>query len=155
MANYVLDTGVLLGYVRGAAYAGYVDNKYAPAQAPNLATISVVSTGELYSFALRRNWGTTKQNALATLLRSIPAVPIRQESIVRKFAEIHAYNHRQHPSLPPPNSGHSMGDNDIWIAATASVLNASLLTTDHDFEHLDGVFLQVIFIDQHLTPADA
>ena len=24
-----------------------------------------------------------------------------------------------------------MGDNDTWIAATASVLNATLLTTDH------------------------
>ena len=48
-----------------------------------------------------------------------------------------------------------MGDNDIWIAATSSVLKAVLLTTDHDFDHLDGVFLKVIYIDQKLTPADA
>jgi len=48
-----------------------------------------------------------------------------------------------------------MGDNDIWIAATASVLKATLLTTDRDFDHLDGVFLRVFYIDQKLTAADA
>ena len=36
-----------------------------------------------------------------------------------------------------------------------AALKAALLTTDHDFDHLDGVFLKVIYIDQKLTPADA
>jgi predicted nucleic acid-binding protein len=154
VASYLLDTGVLLGYVRGAPYAGYVDKKFAPSRPPNVATISVTSIGELYSFALRRNWGPQKQMALSALLRSIPSTPVRQPSILQKFAEIDAFNHRQHPTLPPPSSGHTMGDNDIWVAATASVLNATLLTTDHDF-HLHNIFLKVIYIDQSLTPADA
>jgi predicted nucleic acid-binding protein len=45
-----------------------------------------------------------------------------------------------------------MGKNDIWIAATASVLNATLITTDNDFDHLNGVFLPVIYIDPKTTP---
>jgi tRNA(fMet)-specific endonuclease VapC len=155
MATYLLDTGVLVGYVRGAAFAGYVDKKYSPATAPNVATISIVSAAELHSFALRRNWGPQKQNMFATLLRSIPWTPIRQAALLHKFAEIDAFNHRKHPKLANPTSGHAMGDNDIWIAATASVLNAILLTTDHDFEHLDPAFLKVIYVDQKLTPADA
>jgi tRNA(fMet)-specific endonuclease VapC len=36
-----------------------------------------------------------------------------------------------------------MGKNDLWIAATASVLGAKLLITDADFEHLAGVFLDL------------
>ncbi len=48
-----------------------------------------------------------------------------------------------------------MGKNDLWIAATASVLNAHLLVIDHDFDHLDGVFLEVIYIDQKLTATDS
>jgi predicted nucleic acid-binding protein len=155
MATYLLDTGILLGYVRGAAFAGYVDKKYSPAKAPNIATVSVVSVAELRCFALRLKWGTNKLNVLSSLLRTIPATPIRQSSIVEKFAEIKAFNHRQHPTLAPPTSGYTMGDNDIWIAATASVLNATLLTTDHDFDHLDSIFLRVVYIDQKLTPADA
>ncbi len=36
-----------------------------------------------------------------------------------------------------------MGKNDLWIAATASVLGARLLTTDNDFEHLKGKYLDL------------
>jgi tRNA(fMet)-specific endonuclease VapC len=41
-----------------------------------------------------------------------------------------------------------MGKNDIWIAATASALNAILVTTDTDFAHLDNEFLSV----SHINP---
>jgi predicted nucleic acid-binding protein len=40
-----------------------------------------------------------------------------------------------------------MGKNDLWIAATASVLDATLLTTDNDFDHLQNEFLQVAKVD--------
>lgn len=36
-----------------------------------------------------------------------------------------------------------MGKNDLWIAATASVLNLELLTTDSDFDHLGGKYLKL------------
>ena len=36
-----------------------------------------------------------------------------------------------------------MGKKDLWVAATASVLGAKLLTTDGDFDHLKGVFLDL------------
>jgi len=38
-----------------------------------------------------------------------------------------------------------MGKNDLWIAATAYTLNATLVTTDTDFDHLDGEFIEVNF----------
>ena len=44
-----------------------------------------------------------------------------------------------------------MGKNDIWIAATASVLDATLLTTDKDFDHLNNEFLNVIWLDPALN----
>lgn len=36
-----------------------------------------------------------------------------------------------------------MGKNDVWIAATAKVANAVLLTIDADFDHLNGLYLTV------------
>ena len=36
-----------------------------------------------------------------------------------------------------------MGKNDLWIAATAYAMNAQLLTTDGDFDHLDNSFFIV------------
>ena len=43
-----------------------------------------------------------------------------------------------------------MCDNDLWIAATTSALNATLITTDKDFDHLDGIFLKVIYVDRNI-----
>jgi predicted nucleic acid-binding protein len=39
-----------------------------------------------------------------------------------------------------------MGKNDLWIAATATVFQATLLTTDKDFNHLHNVFFKVEYI---------
>jgi predicted nucleic acid-binding protein len=147
MPTYVLDTNILIGYIRGAAYAAYVDKYYGPAKTPNIATVSIASVGEIYSLALRKNWGEQKRKILSDLLRSIPATPIRHQSIIQKYAEIDAYNHGQHPEHRLPSSARSMSNNDIWIAATAAVLNATLLTTDRDFDHLNDLFLPVVYVD--------
>ncbi len=40
-----------------------------------------------------------------------------------------------------------MGKNDLWIAATASVMQARLLTTDKDFDKLVPQFLARDWID--------
>lgn len=41
-----------------------------------------------------------------------------------------------------------MSKNDLWIAATAHVTGATVLSTDKDFAHLDGVWLEYRFVDQ-------
>lgn len=40
-------------------------------------------------------------------------------------------------------SARNMGKNDLWIAATAAMSEATLLTTDNDFDHLDGHYFKV------------
>lgn len=40
-----------------------------------------------------------------------------------------------------------MGKNDLWIASTASILNAKLITTDKDFRHLDQEYIDLLEID--------
>ena len=70
---------------------------------------------------------------------------------------IDSYSQGKNPSipLPPGLTARNMGKNDLWIAATGSVLDATLLTTDDDFNHLNKIFLEVVRIDQTLTGADA
>ena len=153
MALYVLDTGILLGFARGASFAKYVNDQYAPTTPPNAACASVVSIGEIRCFPIRRHWGDDKKAALETLLKHVPQVDISHDLVVHRYAEIKTYCEGQNPSRPLPKgvSAHSMGDNDLWIASTASVLNAQLITTDKDFLFLDGVFLGVVWIDQAQT----
>ena len=44
-------------------------------------------------------------------------------------------------------TGRPLGKNDVWIAATAAVTGARLLTTDKDFDRLDPLFLSRDWID--------
>jgi predicted nucleic acid-binding protein len=39
-----------------------------------------------------------------------------------------------------------MGKNDIWIAATASVFDLKLVTTDKDFDHLEEEYIDLLHI---------
>jgi len=64
MDKFVLDTGIVLGYVRGAGYADYVEKKYRLFSPPNIPLISIVSKGEIYSLAVQLNWAATKLKAL-------------------------------------------------------------------------------------------
>ena len=156
MEKFILDTGIVLGYATAAGYAEYVERKFNLFKPPNIPMISVVSKGEIYSLAIQRRWGATKLKILDELLRKLPLVDINTEQIIRRYAEIDAYSLSKDPARPLPKdqTARQMGKNDLWIAATASVLKAKLLTTDHDFDHLQGVFAEVVYIDPKLTAAD-
>lgn len=147
MASYLLDTGILVGFLRGASYAETVAAECNLWDARTVSLVSVVSDAELRSFAIRRKWGQKKLEVLNELFRRIAHVPIEQPALIEKWAEIDAFNHNKHDTLKLQGSNRKMGDNDIWIAATASVLRARLLTTDHDYDHLDGLFLDVTYVD--------
>ncbi len=115
-----------------------------------------MSKGEIYSLAIQFGWGAKKLQALDELLRKLPLVDINDERIIREYAEIEAYGLGRNAARPLPagQTARVMGKNDLWIAATTSVLKATLLTTDHDFDHLDGVFLAAVYLDQKLTVSD-
>jgi len=92
----------------------------------------------MLSLAVNSGWGSQKKNALIALLNSFITVDINNTAIIDGYAEIDAFSRR---------SGHSMGKNDVWIAATVKATQAKLLTTDQDFDHLCPVHLIRDYID--------
>jgi tRNA(fMet)-specific endonuclease VapC len=156
MSVFLLDTGILLGYIRGAGYAEYIEKKFRVSEPPNISIISVVAKGEIHSLAIQFGWGEKKRTDLESLLRKIPFVEISNDQIIMRYAEIDSYSQGKNPAklLPTGVTSRNMGKNDLWIAATGSILNATLLTIDDDFAHLHNVYLEVVRIDQKLTAAD-
>lgn len=155
MARYFLDTGVLLGYLRASPYAEHIEKKYSPLEPPNISAISIVTIAELRSIAFQKRWNEQKLLKLDSLVRKFPLIDINHHDIFDRYAEIDAYSLGRHPSksLPSGTSAKGkMGKNDLWIAATASVMSAALITTDGDFSHLYKVFLAVIFVDPNTKP---
>lgn len=156
MSLYILDTGILVGYTRGADYAKYIELEYSVSLPPNIAVISVVTVGEMLSLAFQFGWGHKRRNTLQALLSNFTTIQINDQRIIERYADIDAFSQGKHPSIKLSQgiSARNMGKNDVWIAATGSVLQATLLTTDTHFTHLDNEFLHVLHIDQKLTEKD-
>jgi tRNA(fMet)-specific endonuclease VapC len=149
MAKYLLDTGILLGYVRAVDYAKYIEQTFGLMAPTNISFISIVTVGEIYSLAAQLHWGEKRKKVVENLLDEVYSIDINNRDILERYAEIDAFSQGRsmERTLPDGMSSRNMGKNDLWIAASASVLNAKLLTTDKDFEHLNGEFLEVIYID--------
>jgi predicted nucleic acid-binding protein len=145
--TYVLDTNILVGYIRDAPYSRFIDDKFAPFEGDNFALVSIVTHGELFSLAYQLGWGKKKRAHLRSQLSEVSVLNIDYTEIIDCYAEIDAYSQGKLKGKPLGTSSRNMGKNDLWIAATASVTEASLLTTDKDFNHLDGEYLDVQYVD--------
>lgn len=135
---YLLDTNVLVHYVRGGALQQQIEQTHQLFVTPEVPLLSYVTDAELRSLAIQFGWGPTKRTQLGYLLATFRRVRIEEPGILEAYAEIDSYS---------VGHGFELGKNDVWIAATAHVTGAVLLTTDKDFDHLDGKFLQRVWID--------
>jgi tRNA(fMet)-specific endonuclease VapC len=141
MSNYLLDTNVLLLAIRSEKNWNATRQSLKLDQSANF--ISVVTLGELWSLSYQNNWGDRRISEMEKLLQQFVIVDINFEIIIRRYAEIDAFSQNKLKGKPLGMSSRNMGKNDLWIAATASVLNLTLLTTDQDFTHLSPDFLQM------------
>ena len=143
--NYFLDTNVVLLAIRNEAFRDRFNEKYFSNE--QMPIISVVSMGELRSLAMRNAWGEAKWLKMKQILDTFLIADIHAEDIIQRYAEIDAFSQGKLPTQKSEFSAKNIGKNDLWIAATASVLSATLLTTDQDFDHLHARYLTVEKID--------
>jgi len=140
--SYLIDNNVLVHFVRMSPIYDKIDRQYDLFSPQNLTNISEVSIGEVQSLAKRNRWGGRKLERLELILEKALPIFISTEGIHEAYADIDAYSQSKHPtlSLPQGMTARNMGKNDVWIAATAYVLRATLVTTDKDFDHLQRFF---------------
>lgn len=145
---YLLDTNILIAYLRDSnPVQEFVDEHFAPLSKANTAIISVVSVGEIKAIAFKNSWGNRRILKIDATLKNFVIADINAVDILNRYAEIDAFSQGRLASRKSNFSARNMGKNDLWIAATASVLEARLLTTDNDFNHLHDEFLAVAKID--------
>jgi tRNA(fMet)-specific endonuclease VapC len=139
--NYLLDTGVLLHWVRGSKVATVVDGQFQLRAASFRPLICEVSLGEIEAFARSQKWGEQRRNKLKELKKELIAVDISDSRVLDAYADL--------SSLAKSNGWAIFhGKNDLWVAAATRVTGATLLTTDKDFLPLrDGKHLGVIMLD--------
>ena len=139
--NYVLDTNILIHILTGSEKG--VEAKAKTQENNPYLIISIVTKAEIVSIAKQRKWGRRKLSTLDSLLDEFLVIPIDNDEIVAAYSEIDAYSQGKLAGKPLGQSSRNMGKNDLWIAATAYLTNATLLTTDNDFNHLDPEYFPI------------
>ncbi len=140
MSNLLLDTNILLLLVRNPQNHAILFRNYPPTINK---TISVVTEGEIQALAIKLSWGANKKIKLESLLDQLLILPIQVESIIQAYGKIDAFSQGKLSNQPLSMTARNMGKNDLWIAATAYVTQATLMTTDNDFDHLQDHFLNI------------
>ncbi len=149
MRKLLLDTSVILHYMRGDSTFQKIEEEHNLLTDPScIILISAISIGEIEGFFLRRGYGPKQTERWRKLLEKSITLSIdgMDDKLMKAFAEIQAYSQNNHPSLNPGKS-RTIGQNDLWIAATTHAVGATLLTKDSDFEHFHEVFFTVIKVE--------
>jgi predicted nucleic acid-binding protein len=140
-ALILLDTNIILQLVRNNKMSQQLESDYRLITRPNSNLISYVTVGELYALSLKLGWGSEKIARLNEILDDLVIININKPNIVENYARINYFSEKvMKPARP-------LGQNDMWIAATAKTVGAWLMTTDNDFDHLHPKYLQRILID--------
>lgn len=149
MKNILVDTCVIIHIIRQS-----ITGKNCIAELkkfdenPNLI-ISVVTKGELESFAKQNKWGQNKLTQLKMFLDQATYVDIENadQTLLDAYSDIDSFSKRKTADKKGNllnGSAKKMGKNDVWIAATALAIDIPVITTDGDFDHLNGTMLNVL-----------
>ena len=147
--RYLLDTSVMLLLVRGEEPGRAIDQRFGLSTAAERPLVSIVTHAELQVLARSNAWGSAKLHALATALAGVITVDVLGGPVVEAYIAMELASRRHRPRA------RTMSNNDLWIAATAKVGRATLLTADKDFPHLSPKHCRIVFIDPHTgTPQE-
>ncbi|MBL7133464.1 MAG: type II toxin-antitoxin system VapC family toxin [Phycisphaerae bacterium] len=135
---YLLDTNILLAYIRAGKLGEQIERTYKLSASPYKPLISVVTVGEILAVARKFGWGDEKILTMNGLLKELIRLDINDAQVLEAYAEPDEFA-RTHQTI---------GKNDVWIAATARVTGATLLTTDRHFDQFHPKYIKRIWIDE-------
>ncbi len=147
MINVVLDTNILIHLNRGKEIATKVREFVSSLTEPQIY-ISVVNIAEVERLVKQWKMPLEAVQRLRNNLNKFICIDIKEndQSLLNAYLNIDCYSKRK---IAGPNGklipkgAVRMKKNDLWIAATTHALNAVLLTTDNDFDHLHHLFFEV------------
>ena len=143
---------MLLGIITQAPWAERTRSEYSLDDPQTLVVTSVVCHGEIMAISEKRKWGDRKRAKLVELLYDgVPAIDINRQPILNAYAKIDTWTRGSSvvdQQTPPPKPAVKMTKNDLWIAATAHSINATLLSTDRGFRHIHSTWIDFIYVDQ-------
>lgn len=140
----LLDTGVLVHFMRGRSVGQLIEDKIRLSERQGDWILSSVVLAELQLFAARHHWGDRKVAELHRLLRTLVRISAGEATVVQAWVEIAAAQ---------MDAGQKIDQNDLWIAATARAAGAVLIACDGDFLRLRPGLVSYCHINQNTGEA--
>ncbi|MEM6262463.1 MAG: type II toxin-antitoxin system VapC family toxin [Bacteroidota bacterium] len=145
--DYLLDTNVLIIYSRSVDIAKRIERDHQLFGGRNDLAVSVVTIGEINSLIAQYDYGKRRRESIQKMLEKVLEIDINIRKILDLYGQIDSYSQGKLKNKKGNFTSRNMGKNDLWIAATASAFDMVLVTTDQDFDHLDGEFIKLKYID--------
>lgn len=149
MDYILLDTCIIVHILRNNDYSIKCKEALKDFSETPHIILSVVSKAELESLSKQQKWGEPRKKSLSLILNEATFIDIENadENLIAAYSNIDTYSKRKGNDKFGNilnDAAKTMHKNDLWIAATAFTLNIPLLTTDGDFDHLNGTMITVI-----------
>ena len=145
--DYILDTNLIVIYSRDSDIAARIEEDYHLFDDRNSLAVSVVTLGEISALIKKLGIGEKRRKKIEAMLSRLAKIRIDTEEVIDRYGDIDAYSQGKLKKKRGNFSARNMGKNDLWIAATASVYDLTLITTDKDFDHLNGEYVKLEYID--------
>jgi tRNA(fMet)-specific endonuclease VapC len=129
-----IDTNALVHWVRQDSTGKNLLQRYALDQRMECPVLSSIVEGEIRGLARCWKWGAGKLKRLDEILAELVRVDAGHPAIVQAYADLYFADQQR---------GRNTGENDLWIAATARVTGAILLTCDNDFRWMTPAFVRI------------
>ena len=146
--DYLLDTNIIIIYSRNSDISRRIELDSQLFDSKNSLAISVVTLGELDALIRKLGIGEERKQRIYDMLQQVAKIRMDVEEVITRYGEIDAYSQGALKNKKGKFTARNMGKNDIWIAATASVYDLTLVTTDKDFDHLDGEYIKLKYVDR-------
>ena len=142
-----MDTNVLIIYSRSADIAKRIEKDHELFDGNNNLAVSIVTIGEVNSLIAQFDYGERRKQSIQNMLDKVLEIDINIRKILNLYGQIDAYSQGKLKGKKGDFTARNMGKNDLWIAATASAFDMVLVTTDKDFDHLEGEYIKLKYID--------
>jgi predicted nucleic acid-binding protein len=103
---------------------------------PERPLLCSVVEGEIRGLAAWWGWGPAKIAKLEKTLSELVRVSAGEAEVVKSYGVLYAHQTK---------IGLKVGENDLWLAATASAIRGTILTCDSDFQKFDQAMVSYIY----------
>jgi predicted nucleic acid-binding protein len=131
----ILDTNVLVHLLRNDSTGQALEAKFKLSARTERPLLCSVVEGELRGLSDWWGWGAARIAKLDLTLSQLVRVSAGEPEVVRCYGRLYA----QQTKL-----GKKVGENDLWVAATAVAIDGVVLTCDTDFLKLDPTLVKYV-----------